>query len=171
MSAFRHETRYALNVRLRYDYRLYPTPGQVRALARLFGCARVVFNDALRARKAAHEAGLPYVTDAELSAQLAVAEKRPERAWLGEVSAVGAVAAVVGRSQRRVQELLGLGHREPQGPEEVGPPPLNCRKDRRQAARFTANAKFKILPDGRLRLPGPRAEGGRQKLGASSQTR
>ena len=35
---------------------------------RLFGCTRVVFNDALRARKAAHEAGLPYVTDAELSA-------------------------------------------------------------------------------------------------------
>ena len=27
--------------------RLYPTPGQVRALARPFGCARVVFNDAL----------------------------------------------------------------------------------------------------------------------------
>jgi len=87
-SAFRHETRYALNVQLRYNYRLYPTPGQVRALARLFGCARVVFNDALRARKAAHEAGLPYVTDAELSAQLAVAKKTPERAWLGEVSSV-----------------------------------------------------------------------------------
>ena len=35
----------------------------------------------------------------------------------------------------------------------MGPPRLKSRKDRRQAARFTANAKFKILPDGRLRLP------------------
>ena len=55
-------------MRLRYNYRVYPTQGQAQALMRLFGCTRVVFNDALRARKAAHEAGLPYVTDAELSA-------------------------------------------------------------------------------------------------------
>ncbi|WP_345530511.1 helix-turn-helix domain-containing protein, partial [Microbispora amethystogenes] len=37
-------------MRLRYNYRLSPTPGQRQALARAFGCARVVFNDALRAR-------------------------------------------------------------------------------------------------------------------------
>ena len=43
--------------------------GQRAALARAFGCARVVFNDGLRARQEAHEAGRPYVTDAELSAR------------------------------------------------------------------------------------------------------
>jgi len=75
-------------VRLRYNYRLYPTPGQRQALARAFGCARVVFNDGLSARQAAHEAGLPYVTDAELSARLTAAKATPERAWPGEVSAV-----------------------------------------------------------------------------------
>ncbi|HME66325.1 MAG TPA: helix-turn-helix domain-containing protein, partial [Streptosporangiaceae bacterium] len=32
-------------MQLRYTYRLYPTPGQRDALARAFGCARVVFND------------------------------------------------------------------------------------------------------------------------------
>src|SRR5438045_6214286 len=75
-------------MRLRYNFRLYPTPGQVHALARAFGCARVVYNDALHARREAHAAGLPYVTDAELSARLTAAKATPERAWLGEVSAV-----------------------------------------------------------------------------------
>jgi len=42
-----HETNYTDRVQLRYNYRLYPGPGQRQALARAFGCARVVFNDAL----------------------------------------------------------------------------------------------------------------------------
>ncbi|HTV99714.1 MAG TPA: helix-turn-helix domain-containing protein [Streptosporangiaceae bacterium] len=44
-------------MRLRYSFRLYPDTTQSAALARAFGCARVVFNDALAARRAAHEAG------------------------------------------------------------------------------------------------------------------
>ncbi len=56
--------------------------------AKAFGCARVVFNDGLRARQQAREAGRPYLTDAELSARLTAAKKTPERQWLGEVSAV-----------------------------------------------------------------------------------
>src|SRR2546429_7850720 len=71
-----------------YNYRLYPTPGQQQALARAFGCARVVFNDGLRARQEAHAAGLPYPTDTALSAQLTAAKATPARAWLGEVSSV-----------------------------------------------------------------------------------
>jgi putative transposase len=39
------------------------------------------------------------------------------------------------------------------GPRRAGKPRFRSRKDRRQAIRFTANARFKILPDGRLRLP------------------
>jgi putative transposase len=35
----------------------------------------------------------------------------------------------------------------------VGPPRFRSRKDNRQSVRFTANARFKVLPDGRLRLP------------------
>ncbi|MBQ0897906.1 helix-turn-helix domain-containing protein, partial [Micromonospora sp. U56] len=45
------------NVRLRYNYRVYPTPAQQVSLTRAFGCARVVFNDGLRARQQAREAG------------------------------------------------------------------------------------------------------------------
>ena len=54
-------------MQLRYTYRLNPTPAQRRALGRAFGCARVVFNDAVAARRAAHEAGAPFPTDGALS--------------------------------------------------------------------------------------------------------
>src|SRR5438034_8823942 len=83
-----HEIKYARWVQLRYNYRLYPAPAQRAALARAFGCARVVFNDGLRARQQAHQAGRPYITGAELSARLTAAKKTPQRQWLGEVSAV-----------------------------------------------------------------------------------
>jgi Helix-turn-helix domain len=83
-----HKTKYAVRVQLRYNYRLDPATGQRAALGKAFGCARVVFNDGLAARQEAHEAGLPYLTDAELSAWLTAAKATPERAWLGEVSAV-----------------------------------------------------------------------------------
>src|SRR5260370_25378206 len=62
--------KYVLDMQLRYNYRLYPTAGQRSSLARAFGCARVVFNDALRLRQQAHQAGRPYLTDAEVSARL-----------------------------------------------------------------------------------------------------
>jgi putative transposase len=52
-------------MQLRYNYRLYPSPGQRAALARAFGCARVVFNDGLRVRQDAFAAGRPYPSDAE----------------------------------------------------------------------------------------------------------
>ena len=75
-------------MQLRYNYRLYPALRQRQALARAFGCARVVFNDALAARQDAHAAGRPYLTDGDLSARLTAAKATRERAWLGEVSAV-----------------------------------------------------------------------------------
>ncbi|HEU5387333.1 MAG TPA: transposase [Streptosporangiaceae bacterium] len=75
-------------MQLRYSFRLYPSPGQQQAVARAFGCARVVFNDALAACRDAHAAGRPYPTDAELSARLTASKATPQRAWLGEVSSV-----------------------------------------------------------------------------------
>ncbi|MER6103501.1 helix-turn-helix domain-containing protein, partial [Streptomyces sp. NPDC001832] len=44
-------------MQLRYSFRLYPSAGQRTALAQAFGCARVVYNDALRAREIAREQG------------------------------------------------------------------------------------------------------------------
>jgi hypothetical protein len=42
---------------VRYRYRIDPAPAQRIALAKAFGCARVVYNDALRARQDAYAAG------------------------------------------------------------------------------------------------------------------
>src|SRR5919109_170085 len=60
-------TWHGCQVQLRYAYRLDPTPGQRIALAKAFGCARVVFNDALALRNRAYAQGLPFTTDAQLS--------------------------------------------------------------------------------------------------------
>src|SRR5947208_1466617 len=146
-----HEAKYALDVQLRYNYRLYPTPGQAQALARAFGCARVVFNDALRAREDAHAAGLPYITDGELSARLAKAKATPGRAWLGGVSAVvlqQALADLNAGYRKFFASVTGKRN----GP-KVAPPRFRSRKDHRQAIRFTRNARFSITPGGKLRLP------------------
>ncbi|WP_107471188.1 helix-turn-helix domain-containing protein [Streptomyces monashensis] len=58
-------------------------------LARAFGSARAVWNDALRLRRDAYDKGLPYPSATELSRQvIAQAKQTPQRAWLCEVSAV-----------------------------------------------------------------------------------
>jgi putative transposase len=148
---FGQETKDTERVQLRYNYRLYPTPGQRAALARAFGCARVVFNDGLRARQEAHEAGLPYVTDAELSVRLTASKATPERAWLGGVSAVVLQQSLADlNSGYRNFFASATGKRK--GP-KIRPPRFKSRKDHRQAIRFTANAKFRVLQNGRLRLP------------------
>jgi putative transposase len=138
-------------MRLRYNYRLYPTSGQCAALARAFGCVRVVFNDALAAQQQAHAAGLPYLTDSELSARMTAAKATPERVWLGEVSAVVLQQALADLNAAHRNFLASLtGKRK--GP-KVGPPRFRSRKDRRQAIRFTRNARFAVTPGGKLRLP------------------
>ena len=138
-------------MQLRYNYRLYPAPRQQIALAKAFGCARVVFNDALAAREAAYHAGRPYLTDAQLSARLTVVKATPERAWLTEVSAVVLQQALADLNTAYRNFFASL-HGTRKGP-KMGKPHFRSRKDHRQAIRFTANAQFKVLPNGKLRLP------------------
>ncbi|WP_326723568.1 MULTISPECIES: RNA-guided endonuclease TnpB family protein [unclassified Streptomyces] len=139
-------------MQLRYAFRLYPEPGQASALARAFGCARVVYNDAVRARRDAHANGLPYPNLAVLSRTLVTeAKQRPERAWLAEVSAV-----VLQQSLRDAEQAYRNFFTSLKG-ERKGPktalPRMKSRKDTRQAVRFTANARWSITPSGRLNLP------------------
>ena len=146
-----HETRNTERVQLRYNYRLYPGPGQRQALARAFGCARVVFNDALRARQDARAAGLPYLADGELSARLTAAKATPERTWLADVSAVVLQQSLADLNTAYRNFFASVtGKRK--GP-RVAPPRFRSRKDRRQAIRFTRNARFAVTPGGKLRLP------------------
>lgn len=77
----------------RYRYRAYPTPPQQQMLARTFGCARVVFNDALRTRDASYHAG-EKISDTEVQRRvITLAKTVPEREWLGEVASVVLVQA------------------------------------------------------------------------------
>jgi putative transposase len=138
-------------MQLRYNYRLDPQPRHRIAFGKAFGCARFVVNDALAAREAAHRAGLPYITDAELSARLTASKRDPARVWLNDVSAVVLQQALadLNTAYRNFFASLNGGRMGPQ----MAKPRFRSRKDHRQAIRFTANARFKVLANGRLRLP------------------
>jgi putative transposase len=138
-------------MQLRYNFRVYPTPGQQIALARAFGCARVVYNDALIARETARREGSPYVTDAELSTALTEAKKAPERAWLSEVSSVVLQQALADLHTAYRNFFASVTGKRKGA--KVGPPRLRSRRDYRQAIRFTKNARFTVTAGGRLRLP------------------
>jgi putative transposase len=111
----------------------------------------VVFNDGLAARHQTHEAGQPYLIDAELSARLTAAKATSERAWLNEVSAVVLQQALADLNTA-YRNYFGSLTGTRKGP-KAGPPRFRSRKDTRQAIRFTANARFKVLASGKLRLP------------------
>jgi putative transposase len=71
-------------MKARYKYRFYPTDQQRLSLAQLFGCVRVVYNDALAFCKESEK--LP--TYNQLSTRLTFSKKTPEREWLNDVSSV-----------------------------------------------------------------------------------
>ncbi|MEU7913170.1 RNA-guided endonuclease InsQ/TnpB family protein [Microbispora bryophytorum] len=139
-------------MQLRYNFRLYPTPGQRQALARAFGCARTVFNDGLRARQEAHAAGLPRISDGELSKRVITqAKNTPERAWLCEVSAVVLQQALADLNTAYRNFFASISGKR-KGP-KIAPPRFRSKRDNRQAIRFTRNARFSVTAGGKLRLP------------------
>ncbi len=146
-----YEFEYIFSMQLRCRYRLDPWPRHRIALGKAFGCARFVVNDALAFREAAYEAGLPYVTDAELSARLTAVKRDPARVWLNDVSSVVLQQALadLNAAYRNFFVSRGGTYKGPM----MGRPRFRSRKDHRQAIRFTANARFKVLPNGKLRLP------------------
>jgi putative transposase len=134
-------------VQLRYNYRVYPTPGQQVSLARAFGCARVVYNDALRARQDAYVSG-EKIYDTEVQRRvLTEAKKTPERAWLGDVASVALVQACQdARTAYRNWFDSISGKRKGR---KIGAPRFRSRKDNRQAIRLTRNG-FALRENGRL---------------------
>ncbi|MES0837724.1 RNA-guided endonuclease InsQ/TnpB family protein [Nocardiopsis tropica] len=137
-------------MQLRYSFRVYPDADQRTALAKAFGCARVVYNDALRARETARAQGQAFPTAGELSKKLITDAKRtPEREWLGGVSAVVLQQALRDADTAYRNFFDGLQGKRP----KTGPPRFKSRKDHRQSARFTANARWKITGQGKLSLP------------------
>lgn len=70
-------------MKARYQYRFYPTAQQRQSLAQLFGCVRVVWNDALAICKQSEK--LPSNNDLQ-KLVITQAKKTVEREWLSEVS-------------------------------------------------------------------------------------
>jgi IS605 OrfB family transposase len=155
-----HQPWILVGMQLRYQYRLAPTVGQRQALARAFGCARVVYNDALRLREDTHMAGRPFISDGEVLRPVTTLAKRtPERAWLAEVSAVVLQQSVgdLHRAYRNYFRALTEAKAErakgnPKAKLRVRKPRLKSKRGE-QAVRFTANSRFRILANGRLSLP------------------
>jgi putative transposase len=83
--------------------------------------------------------------------RLKVAKATPDRAWLGQVSAVVLQQALADLNAAYRNFLASIAG-ERKGP-ELAAPRFRSRKDTRQAIRFTRNARFRITPGGRLRLP------------------
>ena len=77
-------------MKARYQYRIYPTDQQRKLLAQVFGCVRVVFNDALALCKRSEK--LPKNSQRRLTPHvlqkicITQAKKTEERQWLKEVS-------------------------------------------------------------------------------------
>jgi putative transposase len=114
-----------------------------RPLARLccwpgaFGCAPVVFNDALRARQDAYAAG-EKISDTQVQRKVVtLAKTTPARLWLGGVAPVALVQACqdARRACRDWFDSLS-GKREGR---KVGHPRFRSRKDNRQSIRLTRN--------------------------------
>jgi putative transposase len=133
----------------RYRYRIEPTEVQRGMLARTFGCARVVFNDALRCREDARTAG-EKISPAEVQRRVITAAKTTEqRAWLSEVASVALVQSVqdAHRAYRNFFDSLSGNRRG----RKVGRPRFKSRKNSRQSFRLTRNG-FLLRPSGRLYL-------------------
>lgn len=119
-------------MKARYQYRIYPRPTQIEPLAKAFGCARVVWNDALWVYKNAWRNGQGRPKDVD-KLVITQAKKTPERAWLSEVSNI-----VLQQSFRDLQQgwnnyfssLNGKRQGKP-----VGKPKLK-KKTGRQSIRF-----------------------------------
>jgi putative transposase len=134
-------------VRARYRYRIEPTGTQRVMLARTFGCARVVFNDAILCRDAAWRAGEKITPTQVQRRVITEAKTTPERAWLGDVASVALVQSVrdAHRAYRNFFDSM-MGKRRGR---KIGRPRLKSRKDSRQSFRLTRNG-FTICPSGRL---------------------
>ena len=132
---------------MRYRYRIEPTPAQQRMLARVFGCCRVVFNDALRVRDEAYRAGVK-LSDSEIQRRVITAAKNDRRAgWLAEVPSVALVQSV-NDSRRAWRNFFDSPHGKRRG-RKVGRPRMKSKKDHRQSFRLTRNG-FSVRPNGRL---------------------
>jgi len=138
---------YGVSVQVRYRYRIEPTSAQQRELGRIFGCCRVVFNDALRTRDEAYRTGVKR-SDSEVQRRvITIAKTTEERRWLSEVPSVALVQAV-GDARRAFRNFFESRSGKRKG-RRMGRPRMKSKKDHRQSFRLTRNG-FRLRSNGWL---------------------
>lgn len=117
-------------MKARYQCRIYPTDQQRKELARVFGCCRVVYNDALALCKQSE--GLPSNGDLQ-KVCITQAKRTEQRRWLSEVSNIPLQQSItdLGVAYKNYFESL-KGKRKGV---KIKPPKFK-KKDNRQTARF-----------------------------------
>ena len=134
-------------MQMRYRYRIEPTRAQQRMLAQVFGCCRVVFNDALRLRDEAFRAGVK-LSDSEIQRRVITqAKKTTERRWLCQVPSVALVQSV-NDSRQAWRNFFNSASGKRRGG-RVGRPRMKSKKDNRQSFRLTRNG-FSLRANGGL---------------------
>ncbi len=128
-------------MKARYRYRVYPTNKQQTALAQLFGCCRVVWNDALAFCQESYNKGEKYPGENQLQKQFITQAKKTEtREWLKEVSSI-ALQQSVQDLNKAYQNFFKSCQGKRKG-KKVKPPRFKKRKSA-QSARLTKGG-FKI---------------------------
>jgi putative transposase len=128
-------------MKARYNYRIYPTDSQKIALPQLFGCVRVVWNDALGYCQDLYRQGEKKPKNSELQKHfITAAKKTVARKWLGEVSAIPLQQSLNDLDQS-YSNFFNSCKGERKG-KKVRPPKFKKRKSN-QAARFTKGG-FKL---------------------------
>jgi putative transposase len=125
---------------LRYRFRVYPDPAQKDALARIFGCVRVVFNDHLALN--AHKVFGPrkkYVGLSQAQHILITQAKRTvERDWLREVPTV-ALQQSVANAHGAFEKMFRSASGERAG-RRVGAPRFKRKDDHKDSFTLTRRA-------------------------------
>ncbi|UKO98042.1 RNA-guided endonuclease InsQ/TnpB family protein [Nostoc sp. UHCC 0870] len=125
-------------MKARYQYRFYPTDQQRMSLAQLFGCVRVVWNDALALCKQSQK--LPSNGDLQ-KLVLTQAKKTEQRSWLSSVASIALQQSVadLGIAYKNFFDSL-KGKRKGK---KLGSPKFK-KKSNQQSARLTRGG-FSIL--------------------------
>ena len=122
---------YVSTMQKRFKYRLYPHPHQRQALAQVFGCARVVWNDALALKQEAWQERQERLSINDLmKVCITQAKQTPERSWLKQVH-----ATPLQQSLRDLDRAFKNWWKSLKGKGRTGAPRFK-RRHHRQAIRF-----------------------------------
>lgn len=144
-----------LSMKARYRYRIYPTPGQQLALAKLFGCCRVVWNDALAFCNQQYQRGEKKLKNGELQKRfITQVKKTVVREWLTEVSNIPPQQSLNDLEQAYQNFFKSCKGKRKGKPSR---PPRFKKRHARQSARFRqggfkSNQKLKLAKIGKVKV-------------------